>query len=806
VVSGYPDDRLFGPEVAPGRASFYYSAQHDDFGIGAMELDGDDCLPREEWPKVESFDALGLSVRTVFEGHTASEDRSLAFPIVRGMAYVTALFRNLTPRFVTEHGITEVNGHSWPPKGNLTVTSDTFTIRLDNQQVWSLYSLNGSVTLMDGGPLHVPAFRDGETGKVAFHTLKGHAPLTGVLRAALVPDKGLGGDQTILHAHKHVWPVSCALKAEAAQEEGAYTLEWGVDTVHGHGGTHAHTTGGLFGPSVKEELLLHYALPHHQNTLRETAAHDGRKTTLQAMSATKGTLVAIKGQSWTLEEPELTTIDWLPPRPPQAAHVASIGEALVDDITNTDFAAASNQYDNYFSGKALYKFAQLCLVADALGETDLRDRCIRRLQAAFAPFVQGRNQNPLAYDTTWKGLVGARGVSQPPCDDVATCPAEERDSWWRPIQYTDFGSSYYNDHHYHWGYFIQTAAILYRFDPNWGRQHTAWVQTLIRDVSNPSAEDPHFVTWRSFDWFCGHSWSQGLFANVDGKDEESTAEEINYHYGVMLWGMASGNVPLERLGRLMLGVATRATQMYFLMDRNNTVHPPEYVGNRVTGIYMENKCDYKTWFGPNPDYIHGIQMIPMTPISEEVRTLDFVRDEWPLLDGIARSITHQWKSVLYMNYAVLDPKAAFKVLQTASLDDGLTRTWALFWASTREAVGPLPPFVPECTLGGLDPYLYGAFVSCCEGSSLCLRKWGGRRENRYLCVVGDDCAKGAPTSFKPKRPSSSPLTSPAHPVEGGARIAVALSGLLAVFFMAFGVPYLREQQRLAASSASMTIV
>ena len=100
---------------------------------------------------------------------------------------------------------------------------------------------------------------------------------------------------------------------------------------------------------------------------------------------------------------------------------------------------------------------------------------------------------------------------------------------------------------------------------------------------------------------------KGLFESADGKDQESTSEEINYHYGVTLWGLATQSSTIESLGRLMLAVAKRSIQTYFLMSADNQVMPKEFIGNKVTGIFFDNKADYTTWFGGNPEYIHGIQ-------------------------------------------------------------------------------------------------------------------------------------------------------------------------------------------------------
>ncbi|CAJ0766754.1 5380_t:CDS:1, partial [Entrophospora sp. SA101] len=62
-----------------------------------------------------------------------------------------------------------------------------------------------------------------------------------------------------------------------------------------------------------------------------------------------------------------------------------------------------------------------------------------------------------------------------------------------------------------------------------------------------------------------------------------------------------------------------------------------------------------------------------------------VTQEWQQkLATIVDGITDSWKSILYMNYAIINPVDAFQFFQnnpSTPLDDGLTRTWALFWSS-----------------------------------------------------------------------------------------------------------------------------
>lgn len=109
----------------------------------------------------------------------------------------------------------------------------------------------------------------------------------------------------------------------------------------------------------------------------------------------------------------------------------------------------------------------------------------------------------------------------------------------------DYGNTFYNDHHFHYGYHIFAAAVIGHLDKTWIAGNKDYVNMLARDTSNPSAKDTIFPMWRSFDWYHGHSWATGLFASLDGKNQESTSEDMMHAYGLKMWGKVSGNAPME---------------------------------------------------------------------------------------------------------------------------------------------------------------------------------------------------------------------------------------------------------------------
>ena len=48
--------------------------------------------------------------------------------------------------------------------------------------------------------------------------------------------------------------------------------------------------------------------------------------------------------------------------------------------------------------------------------------------------------------------------------------------------------------------------------------------------------------------------------------------------------------------------------------------------------------DYATWFGPYVEFIHCIQMLPFTPISEELLREEWIREEYPVISPMLSSL------------------------------------------------------------------------------------------------------------------------------------------------------------------------
>ena len=377
-----------------------------------------------------------------------------------------------------------------------------------------------------------------------------------------------------------------------------------------------------------------------------------------------------------------------------------IQQVAVSEI-NQDYNAQTNLDSMYYGGKALAKFAMIVYTTyDLLKEPNLATQGLNQLKGAFAVFATNKQIYPLVYDTVWNGVVSSGGY-------ITGDPMQ------------DFGSSYYNDHHFHYGYFIYTAAVIAYLDPSWLPLNKAWVNTLVRDAGNPSTEDKMFPFSRNFDWYHGHSFAAGLFELADSKDEESSSEDAFFAYAIKMWGHVIGDASMEARGNLMLSILARTLDNYFLLCSDNKNQPANFIGNKVAGIVrspsplslsnpkpnpanqlqhtqlFENKIDHTTYFGTNPEYIQGIHMLPLNPSTSLTRKPSFIAEEWETYfnstSAYPASTIDGWRGVLMANIGCIDPKQSWDFFAQEDfkgvwLDQGASRTWYLAFAA---AVGEL---------------------------------------------------------------------------------------------------------------------
>lgn len=201
----------------------------------------------------------------------------------------------------------------------------------------------------------------------------------------------------------------------------------------------------------------------------------------------------------------------------------------------------------------------------------------------------------------------------------------------------------------------------------------------------------HFPFTRHFSWFDGHSFASGVYTLDGGKSQESVSEAINAYYGVYLLGKAMQLPAVERIGRLLTAMESRAAQTYWQMPASSQIYEPIFAANKMTGQVASTKVSYTTWFGPEIEHMHLINMMPFTPITERFLTPTYVAEEYPILQHQAFErhvdpIDKRWRGYAYLVLAMIHPAQAWKDVQALDFfDDGNSLTSSLFWIATRPA-------------------------------------------------------------------------------------------------------------------------
>ncbi|ORY13237.1 endo-1,3(4)-beta-glucanase 1 precursor [Clohesyomyces aquaticus] len=599
----------------------------------------------EELGKSTTLTTEELTAFSVYANLAPSSDAPpiISIPCVQGMGFVTALYNGAKPLlnsgtfFRTLKYVDQLNGG----------TTYKYQIQLEDNSQWLLYATPSA-------SLGAPPFELQDSA-----TIVGPEGFVGTIQVAKNPANSAGAQA--FDSAAGAFAVNATVSGSVDGSTGSYTIAWGKDGV------------------VSQPLVM-FTLPHQVESFDSKTS--AALTDISLVTTTKGYARAIVVKdSITMLEPNLPTSIGFSPWVPAGnggnggsehniltpAAMTAVNSAGALEL-NEDMDTQTRLNSMYYSGKALSKFAGIIYTLQTLGQnSQLAAAGLPKLKDAFNVFVNNTQPLPLVYDSKWKGVVSS-GTYQAGDSGL------------------DFGNAYYNDHHFHYGYFVYTAAVIGHLDPSWLDQGTnkAWINMLVRDYANPSSNDPYFPFQRSFDWVHGHSWAKGLFESGDGKDQESTSEDTFATHALKMWGRISGDANMEARANLQLAVQARSLRNYFLLSNNNTVQPKQFLPNKVTGILFENKVDHATYFGGNAEFVQGIHMIPMNPSSAYTRPQGFVKEEWDAYfsDGRVDKVQGGWKGILYANLALVDPQTAYNFFSRSDfdasvLDGGASRTWYL---------------------------------------------------------------------------------------------------------------------------------
>jgi endo-1,3(4)-beta-glucanase len=523
----------------------------------------------------------------------------------------------------------------------------------------------GRVVIAEGSPfVSFTAVRDTDLAlAVPFAAAGSGAPAGSALATATVdstqyavvaPDGAIASGGVLLGAGQSAtWyavPDGADASVSAALATAAVDPVVGSEVTYGVDATVARTTIGY--RTAKGGVTAYVTMPHQRAGNQPARSGCG----LATYPSVYGALELCTGSTLT---------SWAPVVAAKGALDLSKVPQDRRDIIRTQLAAdvASTPAfpsDTYFGGKALYRAATLVALGHSLGADDVVAPLREKVVAALREWAQPdgctqRQARCFVYDATARGVIGLT---------------------------PSFGSDEFNDHHFHYGYFLAAAGILAADDTALAADLAPVMNLLAQDVAAASPS-PQLPQLRVFDVYAGHSWASGTAPFADGNNQESTSEAVNAWNGLGLWAKASGQDALGVEATWLASTEAASARAYWTNpDLSELVY--QGFGHKIFALAWGGKRDYATWFSGEPSAMLGIELIPMNPAAGYLAG-DPARIRANVAEAAPGGYGVQFGDYLLMYLALAGPQDAEQAWATArslpatAIDDGDSRAYLLAW-------------------------------------------------------------------------------------------------------------------------------
>ena len=502
----------------------------------------------------------------------------------------------------------------------------------------TVWHREGAVVGLTRGGQHYGLFAPTAAAWTGTDPLRSTLAGQGRLTVALLPDASAA---TLDLFRRHAYNVVTDSRVDWAYHEATARVTSTYSVT-----TEAAETGGDLADGTLQALYRHQWL----DSPTPTTGHTYRSP--------RGAMRLVAGDAFTTER---TFGGVLPSLPDRGAVNPDALLALVEQAA-AETLPVGPTYEN---GKAMGRFAHLVHLADQLGATAARDHFLDQIKTRLEDWFTAGGAQTYVYDAEWDALTGYP---------------------------SGFGAdNQLNDHHFHASYAIWSAATVAQYDPAWAAP-SAWggmVDLLIRNANGWDRDDPLFPFLRAFDAYAGHSWAAGHGDFAEGNNQESSSESMHFASAVVLWGEATGQTEIRDLGVYLHTTEAAAVDQYWF-DQDEAVFPDGYPHVAI-GMVWGGKGVHSTWFGADPEFIHGINILPLTGGSMYLgRNPEYVVQNYDEIVAERNGPPAVWKDVLWQYLALGDPGRALSAFY-ADPDyepfDGESRAHTLHWLSTVKAMG-----------------------------------------------------------------------------------------------------------------------
>jgi endo-1,3(4)-beta-glucanase len=304
--------KVFGPDPNASTARYFINPIGiQSLVLSALELGSSTSI------SMDSITAFSANVNIL---PNTGAPAAITFPLVQGMAFVTAIYHGTTP--ILETGVFFRSLF----KANSSVRGVTkYVINLEDGKTWLLYAYSAAGDSFD-------------LSLTSNCLAKSSAGFNGTVQIAKLPvGSPQGGDaETLYDRGCGVYPTSVKLSGEADGSRGSYTLTFdkaGITAI----------------------LLTMFALPHHVESFSQQTVHYLSRVRLN--TTTKGMATAVVGDSWTFAEFLPITMSFVPwnnsspYRYITSEAAASVVYTAAESEILQDMTQQTNLDSMYFSGK-----------------------------------------------------------------------------------------------------------------------------------------------------------------------------------------------------------------------------------------------------------------------------------------------------------------------------------------------------------------------------------------------------------------------------------------------------------------------
>ncbi|HRR05882.1 MAG TPA: glycosyl hydrolase [Victivallales bacterium] len=250
--------------------------------------------------------------------------------------------------------------------------------------------------------------------------------------------------------------------------------------------------------------------------------------------------------------------------------------------------------DTYWGAKDILRISQIMMIARQLNmpEADKLRNKLREILSDWLTYTPGENSRYFAkYPPPWSGLVGIK---------------------------PSYGSENFTDHHFHYGYFTLSGALLALEDTQWASEFAPMLKLIAKQYANWDRNDPIFPYFRTFNFWRGHSYAGGISNPNDGNNQESSSESMQAWTGLFLLGNALHDDDMISAGAMGWAIESEAIFEYWndyyawKLGQEHSNYSANYKNKySIISVLRDRDIGYWTWFSGEAIHIYGIQWLPL---------------------------------------------------------------------------------------------------------------------------------------------------------------------------------------------------